>query len=78
MVNRYAGPGLLQIPTIGSRDSDAAREREDANTGVGGVTEDVGAAPPLESVHPVIKTQPMQRTIMNIGPIFRRVQIRSL
>jgi len=75
MVNRYAGPGLLQTPTIGSRDSVVGRERDDTKTDAVGVAEGAVVGLPRESVHPAEKTQPMQRTIRHKGPIFCSIRI---
>src|SRR5208337_5430803 len=75
--NWYTGPGLLQIPTMGSRDSDAGRERDEAIAEAAGVTDGAGAAEvvPL-STHPAVKITAMQRTIRKTYPVFCRFRTR--
>ncbi len=73
MLNRYVGPGLLQVPTIGSRDSDAGRDRDVVIADGVGVAGGIAAGAVPVSMHPAAKILQMQRTIRQAGPIFQIV-----
>src|SRR5208283_4613452 len=74
ILNWYACPGLLHAPTMGSRESEAGRERDDDIERALGVAEGArtGTSAVPAPMHPAVRITPIQRTASQTGPAARR------